>query len=744
MTTDTPPEPTSENQPPRKLTGQVKPTGVRDVLESVLASGISPGILRITSLEHQTGAIMIVDGVIKAAVVPAANLRRVPALQQLFSATSGTWEYSVDPNPAALAKPVDMSLAALVNWRHPKTPQRVPSLMEALDSIAAAKPTATELKPGAEEPQDQFGLQEALRAFEEKRQQELLGTAPGGIDIVPGAFLDKYHDPEIANTALNLAAIKAIPAPIVPDEQSLSGAMEAIVPAEPATPAVSVKEASKAKRRKHAAVSAGIGIALLLVAVTATHFYLQENNASNNYQRATKFLHDGYPKLAKQNFDKVVAIEPKNVKALLGRAEANKQLGELNPAIADLDAVLAIDSKNIDALRQRAVAYLKLGDHQKAVAATNDALAVQPEDADSLLTNSAAHLALSQPTEATESASKVVNGKQSEARARGLVARADALQASKKLTEARADYDEALKLSDKDRTVYGKRAATRLALKDFEGAAADATQAIFAEPNNVSWHMIRAQALEQQGKLDDALKDYDKAVGFTPNLLTYSARIHALMAAKKYNRAIADLQEVLKDPKAPPGFKAQLEDAKAKLKATPVAEIDIESIVGKTQPVRRLQYDEAVNRGIAMVDSGQGAQAVSVLAMAVRAKPSDIDVRGYLARAYSAAGIGESAISQFKIVAGVRPLTNVEKVAEAVAYTTLKQNPKAVEILSSVISEDPANHEARVLLIQALLNVNNQARALEECRLGAALAKQPADQAKFRHLYEVAKTWRPI
>jgi hypothetical protein len=62
------------------------------------------------------------------------------------------------------------------------------------------------------------------------------------------------------------------------------------------------------------------------------------------------------------------------------------------------------------------------------------------------------------------------------------------------------------------------------------------------------------------------------------------------MALKNYSRAAADLEEVIKDSRAPASFKTELAMVREKIKAMPVAPLDLDALGGQQQPTRVLNY----------------------------------------------------------------------------------------------------------------------------------------------------------
>ena len=782
----------------QKLVGEISASGLRSALDKILGSGIEVGILQV-ACPKKAGAIFIRAGAVKAAIAPSLQLQGIPALKQVLTATEGKYRFSTDTPREPIRETLNIDIGSLLSWRNPSDPEGLPSLTEALSVLSAANaysswgcssevtrapsenPAANQTEAAHRSTADQFGLQEALARYEEqkKKEAELKGGAGSGnqSDSARQYSLEelkniptpsKGRGEQAISQRFNTEELKAIPTPNTgapdrvtgghrvtgapsgssgsPDAQIASGPHKNFPTEDGRKPMLTMEVAkpSKVRRSWHTFVSIGLPIALLGAAVLATNNMLQETNSTTQYNRGVKFLNDGYKELAKKSFDKVLEKDPKNTKALLQRAEARTQLNQLPAARRDYDMVLALDPKNIDAHSGRAAVYLKMRDFQHAVTAADEALRLNPDDTKSLLARATAYYALGIYPRTIDATTKIIKKKSAEGLAAAYALRGDAQLKRKNYSAARDDYSEAVMLAAKDRSHYGQRALALFHLKQYADAAADSTQAIFGDPTSSSLHMLRGESYEKLGQLYKALQDYDEAVGLKPGIDTYAARARVHLALKNYNRAAADFEEIVKDPKAPPSFKTQLASVQQKIKAMPVAQIDIEKLVGKPEVTRQLTYEEMVKYGQSLVEADKPTDAIKYLSTAIKANPRDAAPRRYLARAYAAAGQGTAAIEQFKHVESLdQQLDPHDQLAYAEALGSMKQYKEAAAMLNALVSQDPDFHDARVLLIQCLLRMNDTANALELCRVGASRATSPNDIKRFQQLYQVATTWQP-
>lgn len=99
-----------------------------------------------------------------------------------------------------------------------------------------------------------------------------------------------------------------------------------------------------------------------------------------------------------------------------------------------------------------------------------------------------------------------------------LVTEAQSLFQQGKLLQAIDAYEQAIKASPQDPTLYIALAKTQVFAGMAEEAQANAENAILLSPNNSMAHAVRAWALDfQEGKNSDALDEIDKAISLDPN-----------------------------------------------------------------------------------------------------------------------------------------------------------------------------------------------------------------------------------
>lgn len=105
----------------------------------------------------------------------------------------------------------------------------------------------------------------------------------------------------------------------------------------------------------------------------------------------------------------------------------------------------------------------------------------------------------------------------------------------------------------------GRRIETRLALKQYEGAIADATTAVELDPRNAIAYYWRGTARLHSGAADTALRDFSQAILIRPEFAdAYVQRGLAARIAGSAGRPLDDFQKALIiNPKLPAAYRAR-------------------------------------------------------------------------------------------------------------------------------------------------------------------------------------------
>jgi tetratricopeptide (TPR) repeat protein len=184
---------------------------------------------------------------------------------------------------------------------------------------------------------------------------------------------------------------------------------------------------------------------------------------------------------AAADLDAALKLEPKNVSALIARAQLWQWRNRLDLAMADASQAIELDSHNSYAYVERGVFEYDLKKHDKAV-----------DDLD----------------KATElgSPAAVIH-----------ITRGMMLMEQGKLAKAQLEFNQAIQLDPKHPDAYSGYASLYLIRGNSKAAILVLDQAIAADPQSPESHGNRAIVFLSIGNYDKALDDLDEVIRFAPN-----------------------------------------------------------------------------------------------------------------------------------------------------------------------------------------------------------------------------------
>lgn len=272
------------------------------------------------------------------------------------------------------------------------------------------------------------------------------------------------------------------------------------------------------------------------------------------------------------------AIDNKNDTAEVrgNRGWASYQLGKYEKALADYDQAISQDGQHTDNLNERGLVRHAMKNYEEALSDYDRALAVKPDNP-VILTNrgmtqarignfdkaeqdfdraialdldySTVHVEkawlqidLDRPEAAlAEIATVEKNGPLDlfglEARARARIDLAD-------WQGAAADAEQALAMGSTSDWPYEFRARARRALGDYEGAAADAAILVTRDPKNINRLVTRAISLHLGGHTEAALAEMDQAIAqdIAP-AYAYEIKSYVKLGSGKVKEAVSDARQ---------------------------------------------------------------------------------------------------------------------------------------------------------------------------------------------------------
>ncbi len=245
--------------------------------------------------------------------------------------------------------------------------------------------------------------------------------------------------------------------------------------------------------------------------------------------------------LAIADATRVISLDPKDADSYLDRGDLFKAKGDFVNALSDYDQAAVIDAKSTSPFYRRIAVFKEQKDLARAEAEYIKIIALSAlsghHDRGHFYWNQGKlELATTDFTECI--------------RQKGDAAvyywdRAETLRLAKKFTEAKADYDQAIKLSP-TATFYAARGNYFLAAGDLVSAEADIRKAAELAPNDATTLIGLANLYVAKGDFVTAASQFDAALSkFPNNTAAHLGRALMLEKQKKTAEAIAALNKAL-------------------------------------------------------------------------------------------------------------------------------------------------------------------------------------------------------
>jgi len=242
----------------------------------------------------------------------------------------------------------------------------------------------------------------------------------------------------------------------------------------------------------------------------------QSIDAMNDNEHAKKLVANGEALLlrhlsgAAAEFDRAIAIDPRNVAALRARAFIRLEAAYNAEAIADLDRAIEIDPADPASWRARGDAYREDDQPDRAIANYSEAIRLAPHMPEFYDRRASAYLFTG------------------------------------RLKDAIADYDEMTRLAPGDPVPHQRRGYLYVNTGNHEQALSEFAQAISLAPTS-EHYCQRGAAYQKMGDHVAALADFNEAIRIDPNSSdAYDARRRMWTALGDRTRADADYDESLR------------------------------------------------------------------------------------------------------------------------------------------------------------------------------------------------------
>lgn len=243
------------------------------------------------------------------------------------------------------------------------------------------------------------------------------------------------------------------------------------------------------------------------------------------------------PKGACKMIEKVLAVEPKSIQALLLHAVCNNNAGDVQAAAKDLDRVVAIVPDSVPVLFFRADCYRELKQYDKAIADFTAIIKQKPS------------LVLADFTVQIGRSRDVVTYKDAETinLADVYFLRAQCYSSSNRNPEALKDYEMVVKLDPAEFEGFFQVGNVNFELKHYDKAIENYTKAISLKADYLDAYSQRSQAYEESGNIDKALADLSHVILVNPKEPgAFLMRGQLQERSKQVRRALDDYTQVIR------------------------------------------------------------------------------------------------------------------------------------------------------------------------------------------------------
>jgi tetratricopeptide (TPR) repeat protein/S1-C subfamily serine protease len=252
----------------------------------------------------------------------------------------------------------------------------------------------------------------------------------------------------------------------------------------------------------------------------------------------------GNKKEAIADYDRALAINPKYAEAYNNRGNAKDDLGDKKEAIADYDRAIAINPKHAEAYNNRGLVKSALGNKKEAIADYDRALAINPKYVVTYYNRGNAKSALGNKKEAIADYDRAlaINPKYAEAYNNRGVAKSDLGNKQGAIT----DYDRAIAINSKYAEAYNNRGVAKSDLGNKQGAITDYDRAIAINSKYAEAYNNRGIAKSDLGNKQEAITDYDRAIAINSKYAeAYNNRGIAKSDLGNKQEAIADYDRAI-------------------------------------------------------------------------------------------------------------------------------------------------------------------------------------------------------
>jgi tetratricopeptide (TPR) repeat protein/serine/threonine protein kinase len=258
--------------------------------------------------------------------------------------------------------------------------------------------------------------------------------------------------------------------------------------------------------------------------------------------RGSTYYRLGQHEKAIADCSKAIALKPDYADAWNNRGNAHSRLGQEEKALADLSKAIALKADFAEAWNNRGTSYYGLGQNAKALADFSKAIALKADHAEAWFNRGNAYYGLGQHAKALADFSRAIALKADLAEAwnnRGST-RFELGQHEKAL----ADFSRAIALKADFADAWVNRGNAHFCVGQHEKALADWSKAIALKPELVQAWFNRGLAFTKLGQHNKAVADFSKGIELTKDPKAVSG---LLVMRAQANQGLGRLQDALND-----------------------------------------------------------------------------------------------------------------------------------------------------------------------------------------------------
>jgi tetratricopeptide (TPR) repeat protein len=213
-------------------------------------------------------------------------------------------------------------------------------------------------------------------------------------------------------------------------------------------------------------------------------------------------------------FNKVLSIHPNDLQALGNRAAAYRAMGKYEEALADANKVILEDPKDVNAYMTKILVLAAQNDFDTALRVLDIAVQVEPKTAASWGLRCAIQFDFQRYSEAYHDCDKAIQLEPSYAHA--YLVRGMTKMRLNDFAGAISDSSMAIKLAPQA-VYYNNRAVIYMNMRKYEEALPDFAKATSLDQSLPEPYFGRGWIFAQQGKVNEAIEQYEKFFKFAPS-----------------------------------------------------------------------------------------------------------------------------------------------------------------------------------------------------------------------------------